>query len=334
MRRVLLVLLGLGLGLWPASKIVRAAFAADSTPPETDFSHLLQPGRHTVSIHVDKYDRTFFFVTPKGFTPGDSLPLLFCFHGAGGHGEQAAETYGWIDKAEAENFFAAFPQGLPRQPNEQGRFLGNPWIWRDGRSGAPLSDVDDFHFFQVLLDQLEAALPIDKTRIYVTGFSNGAAMTFALGARFSDRIAAIAPLSSQSFGMPDRIARPLPVYYLTGTADPLIPYKGGTTTTPWGGRRTLPPVQESVDLWAKLDGCPAQPQIVSDKDGVRVLRYGPGQAASEIIFTTIEGNGHHWPGSIEPLPAAFVGPSLDPFKATDRIWEFFQKHPLTAPGKP
>lgn len=68
------------------------------------------------------------------------------------------------------------------------------------------------------LNQLEATLPIDSHRVYVTGFSNGAGMTFTLGGHFSDRIAAIAPVSSQSFTKAELLARPLPVYYLTGTA--------------------------------------------------------------------------------------------------------------------
>ena len=96
----------------------------------------------------------------------------------------------------------------------------------------------------------------------------------------------------------------------------------------WGGHRDWPPVQDSVDYWAKLDGCAPEPQVISDQDGVRVLRYGPGQAGAEVLFTTIEGNGHHWPGTVEPLPHIICGPTLDPFHATDRIWDFFLRHPL------
>ena len=190
-------------------------------------------------------------------------------------------------------------------------------------------DLSDVHFFEVLLDKLQAALPIDPHRIYVTGFSNGAGMTFTLGTHFSDRIAAIAPVSSQSFAKVDSLARPLPVYYLTGTADPLIPYRGGESSIPTFHVEKYLPVQESVDTWARLDGCPPQPQVVSDENGVRVLRYGPGRGQSEILFTTIEGNGHHWPGTVEPLPHFICGPTLDPFSATDRIWDFFTRHPLT-----
>jgi len=317
--------------LWPlaAPRMILGALADNLTPTVTDFNQLLEPGKHRVSIRIDDRDRKFIFVTPKGFKPGEALPIVFFFHGAGGRAEQAARTYGWPEKADAENFFVAFPEGLPVRPDAPAGFLLNPNIWRDQRAGLPVSGVDDVHFFEGLLNRLQAAVPIDPHRIYVTGFSNGAGMTFTLGYRFSDRIAAIAPVSSQSFVHIDALARPLSVYYLTGTADPLIPYHGGAVTLPWGNTRTTPPVQESVDTWARLDGCPPEPQIVSDADGVRVLRYGPGRDQAEVLFTTVEGNGHHWPDTVEPLPHAICGPTLDPFNATERIWDFFVKHPLT-----
>jgi len=306
MPRLLFILAGLLLCLF---------LRADPPPTVTDLGKLLAPGRHAVSLRIDDHDRRMIFVTPKGFKPGTPLPLVFFFHGAGGSSEQAARTYG-----------VAFPQGLGARHTGAGMFH----IWRDERGDRPM-DISDVHFFKVLLDQLQAALPIDPHRIYVTGFSNGAGMTFTLGAHFSDRIAAIAPVSSQSFVKVDSLARPLPVYYLTGTADPLIPYHGGATalaTLPFGAGYKYPPVQDSVDKWVLLDGCPTQPQVVSDANGVRVLRYGPGRGQSEVLFTTIEGNGHHWPDTVEPLPHIICGPTLDPFNATDRIWEFFVRHPL------
>ena len=308
--------------------MVLRALDDDLKPTVTNLTELLEPGMHRISIRVDDRARRFIFVTPQGFKPGHPLPVVFFFHGAGGKAEQALRTYGWAEKADAENFFAVFPQGLPVRPDGISGFVLNPNIWRDQRIGMQVAGVDDVHFFEELLDRIEAALPVDSKRIYVTGFSNGAGMTFTLGARFADRIAAIAPVSSQSFVKVDALARPVPVYYLTGTADPLIPYQGGTIKMPWGNVRTLPPVQESVDMWARLDGCPPEPEVVSDADGVRVLRYGPGRDDSEFLFTAIESNGHHWPDTVEPLPHAICGPTLDPFNATDRIWDFFKAHPL------
>ena len=277
MLRLLLILACLPLFalLYPA--MVIRSVALESTYRVTDLNELLQPGKHRVLIRIDDRERRFVFYTPKGFKPGEALPLVFFFHGAGGTAEQAFRTYGWPEKADAENFFVAFPEGLPVRPDGVASFLLNPHIWRDERAGLPASGVNDVHFFEELLNRLEAALP---------------------------------------------------VYYLTGTADPLIPYRGGTVTLPWGKARTLPPVQESADTWAKLDGCPPEPQTVSDENGVRVQHYGPGKDGAEVFFTTVEGNGHHWPGTVEPLPHIICGPTLDPFHATDRIWDFFVRHPL------
>lgn len=320
-----LVLLPLG----PFNMMLHAVTGAEvNLPAETDLGLLLQPGKHRMTLRVDDHDRIFIFVTPSGFKPGQPLPLVFFFHGAGGSAHQASHTYGWTQKAETANFFLVFPEGLPARPAEEAHLLVNPRIWRDGRPRMPTRQIDDVHFFEVLLDTLKARLPVDPRRVYVAGFSNGAAMTFTLGGRYSDRIAAIAPVSSQSFSPATSLARPLPVYYLTGTADPLIPYNGGTVTLPWGNTYTTPSVQETVHAWAQLDGCSPSPQVVSDENGVRVLRYGHGQGGGEILFTTVEGNGHHWPDTVEPLPQVISGPSLNPFNATDRIWDFFQTHPM------
>jgi polyhydroxybutyrate depolymerase len=306
---------------------IRAALTEDA-PLVTDLNSLATPGRHYISIPVDGFDRKFIFITPSNPVKGQNVPLVFFLHGAGGTATQASHTYGWAEKAEKEHFFMVFPEGLPVRPDGIGSFLLNPHVWRDERPGMQLRGVNDVHFFEVLLAKIEDLLPVDTKRVYVTGFSNGAGMTFTLGSHFADRIAAIAPVSSQSFTHIDALARPVPVYYLCGTADPLVPYHGGSVTLPWGNTRTTQPVQESAETWARLDGCPAEAQVVSDADGVKVLRYGPGKNGAEVFFTTVEGNGHHWPGTKEPLPKAISGPALDPFNATDRIWDFFLAHPM------
>lgn len=292
----------------------------------TNFNTFLKPGQHGGSMPLEGRERRFLIYSPDGASADHPRPIVFFFHGAGGFAEQAARTYGWVEKAQKEKFFVVFPEGLGVRPDEAPSFLLNPRIWRDERGAIPTL-VHDADFFSTLLDKLEQVLPIDQRRIYVTGFSNGAGMTFTLGGKFSGRIAAIAPVASQSFAAIDALARPLPVYYLVGGADPLIPFNGGDSTI-WGKTRYTPPVRQSVERWAQLDGCPADPQVVSDNDGVRVERYGPGRAGSEVIFTVVAGNGHHWPMSPEPLPQMISGPTLDPFSATDRIWEFFLRHPL------
>ena len=41
---------------------------------------------------------------------------------------------------------------------------------------------------------------------------------------------------------------------------------------------------------------------------------------------TLQGLGHTWPGGKSLLPESMVGKRSDKLKATDAIWEFFEKH--------
>jgi polyhydroxybutyrate depolymerase len=307
--------------------LLLAAAGAKPKGALTNFNLFVTPGTHPGTVPVGDFERSFVIVTPTGANFDRPAPIVFFFHGAGGGAEQAMQTYGWLEKAKREHFFVVFPEGLGVRPEARSTSLGNPAIWRDQRV-AESGPVDDADFFSTLLTKFEEVLPIDKRRVYVTGISDGGGMTFALGADFSDRIAAIAPVAAESSVTADRLARPLPVYYLVGTADPLIPFNGGPVVLPWGVTRTWPPVQTSVDQWVRLDGCKAKPEEAGGRDGVKVLRYRPGHDGAEVVFTIVEGNGHHWPTSVEPLPPLISGPTRDPFSATDRIWDFFRRHPL------
>ncbi|MBF0476059.1 MAG: hypothetical protein HQK59_09540 [Deltaproteobacteria bacterium] len=57
------------------------------------------------------------------------------------------------------------------------------------------------------------------------------------------------------------------------------------------------------------------------------MAYGPGKESSEVVWYTIEGMGHTWPGGTHFLPEKLIGKPSDKLKANDVIWEFFQKHP-------
>ena len=63
------------------------------------------------------------------------------------------------------------------------RFLTNPRLWNDGsgRGAIGVDNVDDLGFISAMIDFLEAHYAADPARIYCTGFSNGASMTFSVG---------------------------------------------------------------------------------------------------------------------------------------------------------
>jgi polyhydroxybutyrate depolymerase len=177
---------------------------------------------------------------------------------------------------------------------------------------------------------------IDSERILITGFSNGASMTFRLGAELSHRPAAIAPVAGTCWIEKPEPSKALSLCYITGTADSLNPIEGGYPKLAFGGKeqggQPKPAVQTFIDRWVAALHCPETPHLDKTSDGVRKRVYGYSPAKSEIMYLTVEGAGHHWPGGISQAPEFLVGKPSKKLNATDVIWDFFSS--ALAGGKP
>jgi polyhydroxybutyrate depolymerase len=251
------------------------------------------------------------------------------FHGGGGTARLAALSTRWSDQADQVGFAVVYPEGVRPDPRRPATFLRNPPFWNVG-SGVGYAErvnVDDVGFIRGLLDELCERLPLDPERIYATGFSNGASMAFQVAMELPERIAAIAPVAGYLRCSRPRPTRPIPMVYIAGAADPLIPLAGGGVESPWGELEDRPPVVRSVETWASWLGCPPKPHVVSDRGGVRRVRYGPGERGAEVEFITIAEAGHVWPGGPAVLAERIAGKRTDKLNATDAIWEFFERHP-------
>ena len=60
---------------------------------------------------------------------------------------------------------------------------------------AHQQNIDDVGFFTILIENLSQEFTIDPHRIFVTGISNGAMMSYRLAIEISEKIAAIAPVA-------------------------------------------------------------------------------------------------------------------------------------------
>jgi polyhydroxybutyrate depolymerase len=206
-------------------------------------------------------------------------------------------------------------------------------MWNGGNCGGNRlpKEVDDVAFVSALLDDLIGSYAVDPQRIYATGISNGAVMTYRLAAELSDRIAAIAPVSGSmgtDLGAPKR---PLSVVHFHGTLDEYVPFLGGVGKKSISGTPYWP-VSHSIRAWVKANGCDEHPKVeVLSKSGdeLEVTRntHAAGNEGSEVVLVTIEGGGHTWPG-MKP-PAKTLGKSTLSISANDLMWEFFEKHPMT-----
>jgi polyhydroxybutyrate depolymerase len=282
----------------------------------------------TRQIKLDPLGRTYMLHVPPGYDKTQPAPLVIVLHGAGGNGDHMLADNGWLAKAGEKNFIVAAPNALPVRPNNSTHLLGNPQVWSDGsdRGNKKRGDVDDVSFIAKVIDDISRQYAIDAKRIYLTGHSNGASMTFHAGAALCKRFAAIAPVMGHYWDNVEKTGCALPMLYIAGSKDPLNPLGGGESKDPWGTKQIKPPVHESADKWAKQANCKDASE--SAANGVTTFRYECAPD-SEVVFQIIEGQGHGWPGAVKTrLPQFIIGPSVNTLHATDKIWEFFALHPF------
>jgi polyhydroxybutyrate depolymerase len=216
--------------------------------------------------------------------------------------------------------------------------VSNPQTWNDGsgRFYSGSQQVDDVGFLNEVVDDCLNRFPIDPDRIFLTGFSNGASLAFLSVERLSKKIAAIAPVAGCHWGDTPETLDPISIFYLSGTADPLNPLEGGMPTFQFGARQwggmPKPAFIDFIKKWARKNQCPEKPSVSFINPSVKQMKFTPCQPQGiRVEALLIENLGHVWPGGKRILPEFVVGKSLNPFSATDSIWEFFSSVPATTP---
>jgi polyhydroxybutyrate depolymerase len=300
----------------------------------------LEPGSHTLAITVNGIERTYIVHVPATYRPQPPSPLVIMLHGGGGTARAAMWETGWAEKADKEGFLAVFPNAVARDPARRSSFARNPQLWNDGsnRFYPGQKAPDDVGFISAMLDHLADRFTLDKRRVFLTGFSNGASMSFRVGAELSDRIAVIAPVAGALWFDPPKLRHPVSMCYITGTEDPLNLIEGGVPKFATGAgdnvrAKPKPPVRDSILKWARALGCLGTPARTSDAHGIRTETYSDCMGAAEVIYIAVDGLGHTWAGGKTLLPESMVGKTSNRIKATDVIWEFFQKHARFLPDK-
>ena len=228
----------------------------------------------------------------------------------------------WNRLADQHGFIVVYPSGTA----EMG-VLDMPKIWGIDRENDRARDVG---FISDVIDTLGAAYNIDPTRIYANGLSMGGAMAFVLSCTLSDRIAAVgvvAGAQSRPFDWCTK-HRPVPMIAFHGTADTIVPYRGGPLGDPFSPVKPMyPPVPEWTACWARRNLCEGEPVVSVIASDVTRIEYVRCAEEAHVVLYTIEGGGHTWPGG-KPLPEWRVGPTSNSVDASRLMWEFFREHPL------
>ena len=281
-------------------------------------------GSQERSLEFAGRERTYILHLPESYDAAGRYPLVMALHGGTSNADQTVTLTGMNETADREGFIAVYPNGTGAVPT---------WNVGFGYGYALRNNVDDVGFLRALVMELEKEFPIDPDRVYATGISNGAMLSYRLASEASDVFAAVAPVAGVTGGRADdgaplvifpAPARPVPVMAFNGKADEMVPYDGGK------GRGISKvvylSVPETMALWVDYNGCSSQP-VEETSGGGNIIKqvYSGGGGGSEVVLYTILDGTHSWPGGTK-LREGGPGPNQQ-ISANDLMWEFFQAHP-------
>jgi polyhydroxybutyrate depolymerase len=197
---------------------------------------VLEPGSNQRSLAFDEATYAYLVYRPDGHDGATPAPLIVDLHGWTSNGPQQSVLSGLRAIADREDFVVTHPSAP-----------GAAW---DGGICCLETERDDVGFVRALVAAIAREIPIDPARVYVTGLSNGGAMTHRLACEAPDVFAAAAPLAFPLSVVPFsecQPSRPIPLLMTMGLTDVLVPYDGGS----------FPGAIESFEHWRTLNGCHA-----------------------------------------------------------------------------
>lgn len=252
--------------------------------------------------------------------PGPPVGLVLSLHGGGGTGEGQQGLTDFDAVADASNLLVVYPDGYDKS-------------WADGRGKSPADrrHLNDVGFLVALVTKLRDQFAVPAGRVFATGMSNGGFMSNRLACDRADVFAAIAPVSGTlGVNVGCQPSRPVSVLDAHGTADPVVPFKGGDVRGRGGISHAIS-ASSLVDKWRVADGCQGEPsaQVLPDVgDGTVVQRFASTicAAGTEVVFYRIDNGGHTWPGGKQYLPKVVIGPTTRALDASQVIAQFFLAH--------
>ncbi|MEU8901519.1 PHB depolymerase family esterase [Nocardia sp. NPDC048505] len=250
------------------------------------------PGEHTVEFEFDGKTRNYVVHAPPGYDGRTALPLVVVMHYRPGTAAEVAQTSGMNAKADKENFLVAYPQGL----NDAFNAL------------VCCGSEDDVGFITRVVERMTEYWKADPKRVYATGISNGADMSFKLAVEVPGTFAAIAPVSGGFIG--DRASKE--ASYKPSTPVSVLSFLGGKD-------RVAAQLSAGITAWEQRLGCSSAPVPRELPRGI-TLTAGTCGDGSEVQVYRLPDMGHAWPGAARgglSDPAAGID-------ATELMWEFFE----------
>jgi polyhydroxybutyrate depolymerase len=337
MRVLLLIVLGLAAVLAPitvGAPAAQAASAAEQVAARPSagcaLSHPVAPGTTNDLLAAGGDQGAYVREIPSSYSGHTPMPVVIDLHGYGESASLQADLTALGHYGNSHGFITITPQVAGPVP-----------MWTTTLGSKDLA------FIGGLLHTVDATLCVDRNRLYMAGYSNGAMMTSSVACQFAGQIAAVAPVAGIEDPTGCHPARPVPVVTFHGTADQYVSYTGGlgpaalklpaadgSNTTlgqelgPHAAQLKGPSVPALTTTWAKRNGCAAKPSDHTVTSDVTLISYTCPNG-NDVELYRVTGGGHAWPGSVlsKSITSA-IGKVTFTISANKIIWNFFKAHPL------
>ena len=231
-----------------------------------------------VTLRVDGLVRDYrLFVPANGRR---ARPLLLALHQLHGSALGWERRSGLDAGAAAADVVVAYPDGV-----------GHSWDAGTCCQPAAGRRIDDVAFLRAVVADVARRTPIDASRVAVTGFSNGALMSYRLVCTAADVVHVAVAVAGDLVAGACRPSRLVSVLHVHGARDAVIPLAGVARSPidPSG----FPPARTSIGLVAAADGCSAGADAGGDR--VSVWRASGCAAGARVELLTSAPLGHAYP---------------------------------------
>ncbi len=176
----------------------------DALEPQTDgvgvpvgmIHHPQTPEHADYSLYVPEY-----------YTPDKTWPLIICLHGGYGRGDDYIWT--WLRPAKSKGYLLLSPKSL-------------------GLTWSVLQPPVDSGSIRAMFDEVCETYSVDRSRVYLSGLSDGGTYTYLLGLDQAELFVGIAPIAGELSPAADGMLRQkqgidVPIHVVHGVHDFIFP---------------------------------------------------------------------------------------------------------------
>jgi poly(3-hydroxybutyrate) depolymerase len=240
------------------------------------------PHAQHISITVGGMQRQYILNVPTNYDNTHAYKLILAYHWLNGDDDQvySNDYYHLLPLSDDSTIFVALNGEFDPSAG-----FGNTPLWEN-------KNDEDVLFSDAVVAQIESNFCVDKSRIFATGWSYGASMSYEMACErprgsttngVAGYVRAVAVYSAAQLSGSCKPTTPVPYYASHGTGDATLPYSGGV---------------QLCENMATVDGCTwVTPTDVTSGDHV-CTNFTGCMAGYPVEFCSF--NGPHTPDPTDP----------------------------------